>query len=300
MQTVIHRYPIKEPLLYEANLSCSPTITYIPTPDAQQEYILPQQDTGIVDSGATHLYISPSAPHGPPESRAAKISLGTANGQVENSSAKATLPIPQLEVDFHTMGYIMPYFTNRLVGVGPICDADCTVVFTKQDIPVLLPKGKAILTGFREKKLPRIWRFDLKPTEELIKNHTATRPTTLAAHSAFDLPIIEALVPYMHAAAGFPVKHTWLIVILKGNFATWHRLTYFNAAKYCPHAAETIHGKRVQSLQVLQYTKKKTHLSRGIKKEPAKFTLEKEYEREDIPPPPPQNKITPYLGSTNN
>ena len=64
-QTIVHRYPIKEHLLYESSLNCSPTLTYIPTPDAPQ--ILPQQDTGIVDSGATHLYIAPSAPHGPPK-----------------------------------------------------------------------------------------------------------------------------------------------------------------------------------------------------------------------------------------
>ena len=54
-QTVMHRYPINEPLFYKASLSCSPPLTYIPTPDAQQGHILPQQDTGIVDSGATHL-----------------------------------------------------------------------------------------------------------------------------------------------------------------------------------------------------------------------------------------------------
>ena len=76
----------------------------MPTPDAQQEHILPQQDTGIVDSGATRLYIAPSTPHGLPEKVAATISVGTANGQVEKSSAKATLPIPQLAADFPTTG----------------------------------------------------------------------------------------------------------------------------------------------------------------------------------------------------
>ena len=92
----MHRYPIKELLFYKASLSCSPPLTYIPTPDAQQGHILPQQDTGIVDSGATNLYIDPSAPHGPPDTSAATISVGTENGQVEKSSPKATLPIPQL------------------------------------------------------------------------------------------------------------------------------------------------------------------------------------------------------------
>ena len=109
--------------MYEASLSYSTTLTYMPTPDDQQEHILPQQHTSIVDSGATRLYISPSAPHGPPDTSAATISVGTANGKVEKSSAKATLPIPQLAADFPTMGYIMPSLTNKLIGVGPICDA---------------------------------------------------------------------------------------------------------------------------------------------------------------------------------
>ena len=94
-QTVVHIYPLKEPLLYEAILIYSPTLSYIPTPDAPQ--ILSQQDTGIVDSGATHLYIAPSAPHGIPNTSASKISVGTSNGQVENSPATAILPIPQSE-----------------------------------------------------------------------------------------------------------------------------------------------------------------------------------------------------------
>ena len=49
---------------------------------------------GIVDSGAAHLYIAPTAPHGPPDTSAATIKVGTANGKVEKSAAKATLPIP--------------------------------------------------------------------------------------------------------------------------------------------------------------------------------------------------------------
>ena len=45
----------------------------------------------------------------------------------------------------------MPFFTNTLVGVGPIYDEDCTIVFTKQDVTVFSPGGKLILTGWREK-----------------------------------------------------------------------------------------------------------------------------------------------------
>ena len=58
-----------------------------------------------------------------------QIRVGTANVQVASSIAMATLPIPPVNADFPTKGYIMPTFTNTLIGVGPICDANCTVVF---------------------------------------------------------------------------------------------------------------------------------------------------------------------------
>ena len=74
--------------MYEASLSCSPTLTYMPTPENQQVHIVPRQHTGIEDACATHLYITPSAPHGPPDTSIAKISVGTANGKVENYQQK--------------------------------------------------------------------------------------------------------------------------------------------------------------------------------------------------------------------
>ena len=244
--------------MYEASLSCIPTLTYMPTQNEKQEHILPQQHTGIVDSGATHLYIALSALHGPPDTSAATIKVGTANGKVETSSAKATLTIHQLAADFPTTGYIMLSIINTLIGVGPICDTNCTVVFKKNYVTVLSAEGKKILTVWREKKLPRLKRFALKPNDNIIMDYTTTKKTTPAEHSAFDLPSIESLVRYMHAASGFPIKSTWLKAIKKGNFATWPGLTYSNSAKYCPHAVETIKGHMVQSSQGVRSTKKKS------------------------------------------
>ena len=48
-QILVHKYPSKEPLLYEASLICCPTLTYTPTQNDQQEHILPQKHTVIVD-----------------------------------------------------------------------------------------------------------------------------------------------------------------------------------------------------------------------------------------------------------
>ena len=115
--------------MYEASLSFSPTRkTYI---SEEKENRLPPEQTVIVDSGATNLYIAPNASHSQLYTSASRIRVGAANGQVAISTSKARLPIPQLDVDFPTTGYIMPTFTNTLIGVGPICDANCTVVLKK-------------------------------------------------------------------------------------------------------------------------------------------------------------------------
>ena len=59
---------------------------------------------------------------------------------------------------------------------------------------------------------------DLQPTD--------TQSTSLQAYSAYNLPNVKALVRYLHAAAGFPVRDTWLRAIKAGNFTSWPGLTY--------------------------------------------------------------------------
>ena len=50
-----------------------PQVIYLPPPTrttaADWQFLL-QRDNGIVDSGANHLYISPTALHGPPNTSA--------------------------------------------------------------------------------------------------------------------------------------------------------------------------------------------------------------------------------------
>ena len=209
--------------MYEASLSCSPTRKKY-TSEENENSLLPEH-TGIVDSGATHLYIAPNAPHGPLDTSATRIIVGTANGQVATSAAKAILLIPQSAADFPTTGYIMPTFTNTWIGIGPICDVNFAVVFKKQDVTVISPECKPILQGWRENKLPRLWRFALKPNNRGEQKYTTTNHNRPETHSVYDLPIVEALVQYMHAAAGFPVKSTWLKAIKNGNFESWPELT---------------------------------------------------------------------------
>ncbi len=45
------------------------------------------------------------------------------------------------------------------------------------------------------------------------------------ANNVYCLPSIPQTITYLHAAAGFPVKETWMDAIKAGNFITWQSLT---------------------------------------------------------------------------
>ena len=155
----------------------------------------------------------------------------------------------------------MPDFTESLIGIGPICDKGFKVTFSAEDVIVQDTQKRVVLSGWRNpKEPPALWHFNLLPSPADVPQPTATAPrleASLAAFSAYDLPSVGALVRYLHAAAGFPVRDTWLRAIKAGNYATWPGLTYNNAAKYCPDAVETIMGHQVQVRQGTRSTQPK-------------------------------------------
>ena len=81
--------------------------------------------------------------------------------------------------------------------------------------------------------------------------------TSLQAFSAYDMPSVESLVQYFHAAAGFPVHNTWIKAFQARNFKPWPGLTLQNATKYCPMSKETMKGHMVQKRQNVQSPKRK-------------------------------------------
>jgi hypothetical protein len=61
--------------------------------------------------------------------------VSTATGHEITLSATAITNIPHLPLDAHT-GHIMPNFTNNLIGIGKICDAQCRITFTATEVNV--------------------------------------------------------------------------------------------------------------------------------------------------------------------
>ena len=115
----------------------------------------------------------------------------------------------------------MPGFKHTLIGVGPLCDADCTFTFTHVAVIFRDAQGSPVLTGWREQYGPHLWIIALQPVKSNLPNmpHDENR-TTLEAYSAYDVPSVEALIRYFHVAAGYPARSTWLKTIGAGNYST--------------------------------------------------------------------------------
>ena len=123
-------YSITSKSLLPHNSNCSPTL-YIPLPSSQN---IPA--TGIVDSGATDIYFSSDAPIFNVDFSAPKVKVGTATGQSQKSTGTGDLNLPQLPSGFPITGHIILGFRYTLIGVGPLCDADYIVTFTRESVIV--------------------------------------------------------------------------------------------------------------------------------------------------------------------
>ena len=137
----------------------------------------------------------------------------------------------------------MSGFKHNLLGIGNLCDKDYKVIFTKHSVIIYGRNNKPFLKGWRETSGSKLWRISLSPDlANCLPCHEdptddSQEGATLEVFSAYDLPYIEALVIYFHAAAGYPVRDTWLKAVKGGNYESWPGLTYNNATRYFPLAS---------------------------------------------------------------
>ena len=186
------------------------------------------------------------------------IRVGTASGQSITSASTCDILIPQLPSYLPTTGHAMPGFQDNLVVVGPMCDDNFTVTFSKHAVNIYSHTGTPIIISWRETDIPRLWRMYLLPNTEgmpPLSSAPYSHKTELQDFSAYDLPSVEALVWCFRAAAGFPVGNTWLKSVKAENFALWLGLAYQNLAKSCPISNEILEGHMVPVLQWICSTK---------------------------------------------
>ena len=144
------------------------------------------------------------------------------------SAVTCDLVTPQIPSDLLTTGHVMPGFQYNLVGVSPMCGANFTGTFSKHAVNIYSPTVTPLITGWRETDGPCFWLMYLLPNPEEVPQLSSdldAPKTSLQAFSAYNLPIVEALVWYFHAPAGFPVRNTWFKASKAGNFVSWPGLS---------------------------------------------------------------------------
>jgi hypothetical protein len=73
-------------------------------------------------------------------------------------------------------------------------------------------------------------------------------------HNVYELSSLEPTICYLHAAASFPPKSTWLKAVQQGNYSTWPLINVKNVAKYFPESEETQMGHMQGQCQGIRST----------------------------------------------
>ena len=149
---------------------------------------------------------------------APKVKVVTATGQTQKSTVTGDLDFPHIPLGFPIKGHLMSGFRYTLIGLDPLCDADCTVAFTRKSVIVQEKYGTPLLTCWREATGSRLWIIALQTGESNLPSMpNYANLDRLAAYSAYDLTRVAALIRNFHAEAGYPVRYTWLKAISYGN-----------------------------------------------------------------------------------
>ena len=76
-----------------------------------------------------------------------------------------------------------------------------------------------------------------------------------AINNVYEFLSINKSVRYLHGAASFPTKATWLRSIRAGNYLTWPLINIKNVYKYFPESDETQKGHMHNQRQGIRSTK---------------------------------------------
>jgi hypothetical protein len=169
---------------------------------------------------------------------------------------------------------------NSLLSTNKFAKAGYTIIYDKDEVNFynarttkIMVSEEAILTGWQCPH-QKMWRVPLVPivtnlnTDTLLldhpsgldslnamyavssstvaRNHVALHLGKLAQrdhiHNVYELPSVEPTIRYLHGAAGFPTRASWLKAINHGNYLSWPLINVKNVTKFFPESEETQKG----------------------------------------------------------
>jgi hypothetical protein len=207
----------------------------------------------VIDSGATSTFVRKET-NLPVKSKSNKI-VRMPDGRGTAATAIVTLPYPTLTTAAREAHVLPSLNKNSLLSVPVLADEGYTTIFHphqegadvyKQGDVKIHAISPPVLQGCRE--ISGLWVVDEKYEQQ---------KQVASANNVHDLPSIPKAITFLHAAAGFPVKDTWIKAIKNGHYQTWPGLTLAAVIKHCPDAVETQKGHMKKQRQNVRSTKVK-------------------------------------------
>ena len=250
--------------------------------------------SGISDTGATSSAGKPGDPFSHTNTPSNKV-FHLPTGGTATATTQAKL-LHKVREPARSVDMVPSLAEHTLISTSKFADADYVAIYDEKEVNFYDNKTakieiseEAVLTGYRCPKT-KLWRVPLTNhianinTDTLLLdspsgmdslNAAYTVPSTEsicdklqillrqapnpneAINNVYDIPSVEPAIRYLHAAAGYPTKRTWVKAIAKGNYISWPLLTVKNVNKYFPESEETQYGHMRGQRQGVRSTKVK-------------------------------------------
>jgi hypothetical protein len=185
----------------------------------------------------------------------------------------------------HSVNIIPALVENSLLSTNKFAKAGYTVIYDKDEVNFYNARTtkitvleEAILTGWQCPH-QKMWCVPLVPivtnlnTDTLLLDHPsgldspnamyAVSSSTVACnhvalhlgklalrdhiHNIYELPSVEPTIRYLHRAAGFPTRASWLKAICHGNYLSWPLINVKNVTKFFPELEKTQKGAHARA-----------------------------------------------------
>jgi hypothetical protein len=119
--------------------------------------------------------------------------------------------------------HILPGFRQSLLSVNKMSEEGYTTIFHPGEEGVSIHKKGTLTITTSE---PPVLQ-GCKSNQEKLLTVSANQNDQISeeANNIYSFPSIPHTMTYLHAAAGFPIKETWMDTIKAGNFIAWPSLT---------------------------------------------------------------------------
>ena len=241
----------------------------------------------IADSGASSHFVTINAPIVNKTIAKQPLAITTAGGAVIYSSHTGDLDLPYLP-PAACRCHVVPSLGNfSLLSIGQLCDANCEVIFSKENLTVRL--GATVIMQGQRARSTGLWHIDIghhdeqkifatvpmsavAPTTKIPKGNCSPKTPLVPSYGIPNHPGIEPptcltaigtarpadVVAFHHAALFSPALSTLELALQKGFLPPFPGLTLSALRRHPPQSSATIKGHLDQIRKNLRSTKKKS------------------------------------------